>query len=154
VEIRTFNALQCVRISWNWWKMMRRRLWTLPGRRSNYGNSWNSWNSFINDLDRVCDEFNALVLAIYIFMRRILVLRLRLQFVNRSMCFCLSIRMIYRWSAKAPYPLLPSNFVTRPSGRLISTHPTRPVGSSTMKGRNWILESANCSQWCSDFVGI
>jgi hypothetical protein len=59
----------------------------LLGLRSNSGNSF---IHDINDLDRVCDEFNALVLwaieAIYISMRRILVLALRLQLVNRSVC--------------------------------------------------------------------
>jgi hypothetical protein len=61
-----------------------RRLLTLPGRRSNYGNSWNSWNSFINGcLNRFAMNSMHGVAAIYILMRRILVLSLRLQIVNR-----------------------------------------------------------------------
>jgi hypothetical protein len=54
VAIQTCNALRCARISWNWWKMVMTRLWTLLRLRSN------SRNSFTNGLDTVCDEFNAL----------------------------------------------------------------------------------------------
>jgi hypothetical protein len=59
----------------------------LLGLRNNSGNSI---IHDINDLDSICDEFNALVLwaieAIYNFMRRLLVLALRLHLVNRIGC--------------------------------------------------------------------